>query len=92
MKQLRTNSKNPLFARKGTVVSTIKSWIDYWNRRVKQLTIWDLKLAQISTAAWMLLLAKVFPQIMELSIWWFVLVIALCAPWVIYVFWLKKSK
>ncbi len=81
-----------MFVRKGTIVSTIMSWIDYWNSRVKQLTIWDVKLAQISTAAWMLLLVKIFPQKMELSIWWFVLDIALCAPWVIYVFLLRRSK
>ncbi len=73
-------------------MSTIKSWIDYWNSRVKQLTIWDLKLAQIWAGAWMLLLVKVFPRMVEPSIWWFVLVIALCAPCVVYVFLLRKSK
>lgn len=73
-------------------MSTIENWIDHWNSRVRQLTIWDMKLAQIWTAAWMLLLVRIFPQIMELSIWWFVLVIAFCAPWVIYVFFLRKSE
>ena len=61
-------------------VGTLESWIGYWNRKVKRFTIWDLKLAQIWTAAWILIFAKLVPQIMQLSIWWFVLIMILCAP------------
>ena len=66
--------------------------MDYWNGKIRQMTIWDMKLAQIWTAAWILVLAKLIPQIMELSVWWFVGVILLLAPWVIHVFFLGKSK
>jgi hypothetical protein len=61
-------------------VSTLERWIGYWNRKVKGFSIWDLKLAQIWTAAWILIFVKLFPQITQLSIWWFVLIMLLCAP------------
>ena len=70
-------------------MNAIVSWIDFWDRKVKQFTIWDLKLAQIWTAAWVLILIKIFPQIMQLSIWWFVAILVLCAPRLIYLLWMK---
>ena len=42
--------------------------IEFWDRKVKELTIWDLKLVQIWTFAWALLIVKIFPCIVELSI------------------------
>ena len=69
--------------------NALLSWIESWNRKVSQFSIWDVKLAQIWTAAWLLLLLKLFPQIMQLSAWWFVLVIMLCAP---RIFWLLFRK
>ena len=71
-------------------MNTIMSWIDYWNRKVKQCTIWDVKLAQIWAAAFMLIIVKIFPQIMQLSVWWFVAIMALCAPR-LFVVWFKKD-
>ena len=71
-------------------MNTVTSWIDYWNRKVKQCTIWDVKLAQIWAAAFMLIIVKIFPQIMQLSVWWFVAIMALCAPR-IFVVWFKKN-
>ena len=70
-------------------MNTVVNWIDYWDRKVKQFTIWDLKLAQIWTAAWVLILIKIFPQIMQLSVWWFVAILVLCAPRFIYLLWKK---
>ena len=61
----------------------LMSWIDFWNRRVQKMNIWDLQLAQVWTAAWVLLFAKIFPQIMQVSIGWFVLVMVLCLPWLV---------
>ena len=61
-------------------VGTLTSWIEYWNRKVERFTIWDVKLVQLSSAAWVLILVKIFPQIMQVSIWWFVLIVLLCAP------------
>jgi len=68
------------------------SWIDYWNQKVKQFTIWDLKLAQTWTAAWILILVKIFPQIMQLSVWWFVLIAIFCAPRLFVVMFKKNSQ
>ena len=73
-------------------MNIVMSWIDFWNRKVKQFTIWDLKLAQIWTAAWVLLIVKVFPQIMQLSVWWFVAIIVLCAPCLFYIVFLKENS
>ena len=72
-------------------MNTVMSWIDYWNRKVKQFTIWDLKLGQVWTAAWILIIIKIFPQIMRLSVWWFVAIIVLCAPRLFYVLCMKKN-
>lgn len=66
-------------------MNTFARWIDFWNRKVRQFSIWDVKLAQLWTAAWLLVLVKIFPQIMELSIWWFVAVIVLCVPRLYYI-------
>ena len=44
----------------------------FFDRRARRLGIIDTKLAQAATIAFALAVVKVFPQIMELSIWWFV--------------------
>ena len=72
-------------------MNTVIGWIDFWNRKVKQFTIWDLKFAQIWTAAWVLLIVKIFPQIMQLSVWWFVALIVLCAPYLFYIVWVRNE-
>ncbi len=70
---------------------SVTSCVDYWNRMVMKFTIVDVKLAQIWAAAWTLVLVKIFPQIMQLSVWWFVLLAALCAPRLFYVGFHKKT-
>ena len=72
-------------------MNTVRGWIDFWNRKVKDFSIWDVKLAQIWTAAWLLVAVKIFPQIMELSIWWWVALIALCIPRFCYILAIRKS-
>ena len=78
-------------AKKGNAMNTVMSWIGYWNRKVKQFTIWDLKLAQLWTAMWILIIVKIFPQIIQISVWWFVVIAVLCAPRLFYVLWIKKN-
>ncbi len=73
-------------------MSTLEGWIDYWNRMVKRFTIFDVKLAQIWAAAWTLALVRIVPQIMQVSVWWFVLLAALCAPRLFYVGFYKKTS
>jgi hypothetical protein len=57
----------------------VMSWIDYWNRKVKAFTIFDVKLAQGAAMGIMLIIVKLFPQIMSLSIWCFVAFAVICA-------------
>lgn len=44
----------------------------FFDKRARRLGIIDTKLAQAATIAFALAVVKLFPQIMELSIWWFV--------------------
>ena len=64
--------------------------IDNLNKRVKKLTIFDLKLAQWTAVFFGLIVVKFFPQIMNISIWWFVVLGILSAIKPFYAFWVKK--
>ena len=44
----------------------------YWNRKVKKFDIYDVKFAQMAAMCFALVLAKLVPQILDVSIWWFV--------------------
>ena len=46
--------------------------IRFFNDRVRKLTIFDIKLAQGAAMAVMLVIVKLLPPIMNVSIWWFV--------------------
>ena len=59
-------------------------------RRVRRFDIFDVKLAQLSAAFFMLIIAKLIPGIMSISIWWFVALLVLCAAKPVYVFWFKE--
>lgn len=56
----------------------ITLWMEYWNRQVRKFTIIDVKLAEGTAVAFTLILVKLFPQILSLSIWWFVAALLLC--------------
>jgi hypothetical protein len=60
------------------------------DKRVKKFGIIDVKLAQGAAMFVALIIAKLIPQIMDLSIWWFVLLLVICAIRPAYVFWLKE--
>jgi hypothetical protein len=49
------------------------------NERVKRFGILEMKLAQGAAMGFTLVLAKLFPEIMTISLWWFVLFALLCA-------------
>lgn len=72
-------------------MNAVISWIDYWNRKVRRLTIVDLKLIQVASMAIILIVVKLLPQIMSLSIWWFVALLTICALRPAYVFWLQDD-
>ena len=60
------------------------------NQRVKKLGIIDLKLAQGAAMFFALVIAKLIPDVMDLSIWWFVAMLVICAIRPFYAFWLMK--
>jgi hypothetical protein len=73
-------------------MNTMLSWVDYWNRQVKKCTILDIKLAQLWAVGFILIIVKLLPQIMELSVRWFVGVMAVCVPRFAYVLWVKEGE
>jgi len=58
-------------------------WIAFWDRQVKKFGIIDGKFAQTAAMLFAIILVKLFPVILELSIWWFVIGCLLCVlrPW-----------
>ncbi len=64
--------------------------IDNMNKRVKKLTLFDVKLAQWTAIFFALIIVKLIPQIMEINSGWFVVLGILSAIKPIYAFWIKK--
>ncbi|MCK4453111.1 hypothetical protein KAU59_02030 [candidate division WOR-3 bacterium] len=64
--------------------------IDDMNSRVKKLNIFDIKLVQGCAMFVVLIIVKLIPQIMTINIWWFVVLLVLCAIRPLYVFCIKK--
>jgi hypothetical protein len=57
------------------------------NQRVKKFGIIDVKLAQCTAMFVALIIVKLIPQIMSINIWWFVVLLVLCAVKPFCVFW-----
>ncbi len=72
-------------------MTAVMSMIDYWNRKVKKFTIFDVKLIQGAAMAFALIIVKFFPQIMSLSVWWFVAFAVVCALRPAYAIWVKEG-
>ncbi len=64
--------------------------IENINQRAKKFGIIDLNLAQGAAMFFTLIIAKLIPGIMDLSIWWFVALLIICEVRPFYVFWIKK--
>ncbi|MCJ7583018.1 MAG: hypothetical protein MUP98_21075 [Candidatus Aminicenantes bacterium] len=64
--------------------------IQYFNNRIKKFTIFDLKLAQGAALFFVLILVKIFPEIMSLHIGWFIGLSILFALRPAYVLFIKK--
>jgi hypothetical protein len=73
-------------------MTAVMSVIDYWNRKVEKFTIFDVKLAQGAAMGVALIIVKLFPQIMSLSIGWFVAFAVICALRPLYVMYLKDHS
>ncbi|MDH3197943.1 MAG: hypothetical protein OEO21_06855 [Candidatus Krumholzibacteria bacterium] len=52
---------------------------EYFDTRARRLGILDTKLAQAAAICFAIVIVKLIPQIMQLSIWWFVALAILCA-------------
>ncbi|MFB0524103.1 MAG: hypothetical protein ACETVZ_01080 [Phycisphaerae bacterium] len=64
--------------------------LEYMDQRVKRFSLIDIKLAQGAAMFLALIVAKLIPQIMDISIWWFVVLLVLCAAKPFCVFWFEK--
>lgn len=64
--------------------------IQYFNERVKGFNIFDIKLVQGIGIFVALILAKLIPGIMDISVWWFVALLVLCTIRPLYVVFIKK--
>ncbi len=62
-------------------------FLENMDQRVKKFGIVDVKLAQGAAMFFALIIAKLVPQIMEVSVWWFVVLLIGCAMRPAYVFW-----
>jgi hypothetical protein len=60
------------------------------NERVKKMNIFDVKLSQACAILVALIVVKIVPQIMSISIAWFVVLLVLCAIRPLYAFYIKK--
>ena len=60
------------------------------DKRVKKFDIIDVKLAQGAAMFIALIIAKLIPDIMDISIWWFAALLIICAAKPFYVFWFKE--
>jgi hypothetical protein len=65
-------------------------FLEDMTRRVRKFDIIDVKLAQGAAMFFALIIAKIIPDIMDLSIWWFVVLLIICAIKPVYVFWIKQ--
>jgi len=64
--------------------------LEAMNQRVKKFSLIDIKLAQGAAMFFALIIAKIIPDIMDLSIWWFVGLLIVCAIKPFYAFWFKE--
>lgn len=63
--------------------------IGYLNQRLRNMDVFDVKLAQLAAMFLTLFIVKLVPEIMTISIWWFVGLVILSTIKPFYAFWLK---
>jgi len=64
--------------------------IENMNERVKKFSFFDVKLIQGMVISAALVIVKLIPQILDISVWWFVALFVICALKPCYVFYIKK--
>ena len=65
--------------------------IQYFNKRIKLMNIFDLKLAQIVAALAMWILIKIFPVLTKVDFAWLIIPIVLISIRLFYVVFAKKE-
>ncbi|HHI87717.1 MAG TPA: hypothetical protein ENK03_02120 [Candidatus Cloacimonetes bacterium] len=65
--------------------------IDYFNKRMKLMNIFDMKLAQLASALLLWVAIKVFPVLTKVDYFWLVIPLVLIAIRLFYVFFVKKD-
>ncbi len=63
--------------------------LEFMNERVEKLSIFDIKLVQGAAMFVVLIIVKLIPQIMDINIWWFVILLVVCSIRPVYVFFIK---
>lgn len=53
--------------------------VQFWNERVRRMNIFDVKLVQLAAICAALVIVKLVPAIMSVSIWWFVALMIISA-------------
>jgi len=64
--------------------------LNYMNERVKKFSILDVKLAQGVGIFVALIIVKLIPQIMDINIRWFVVLLVICVIKPFYVLFIRK--
>ena len=64
--------------------------LEEMTQRVKKFSLIDVQLAQVAAMFSTLIIAKLIPDIMDVNIWWFVVLLIICAIKPFYVFWFKE--
>jgi len=64
--------------------------IEFFNDRIKRFNIFDLKLLQASSIFFVLALVKLYPEIMEINIWCFIVLAIICAIRPLYLVFIKR--
>jgi len=59
------------------------------DERVRRFGVWEIKFAQAAAMFLALVVAKLVPQILTISVWWFVIAAALCGIRPFYVFFVR---
>jgi hypothetical protein len=72
-------------------MNIILKLIDYWDRKAKKFGILELETVQGATMGFTLILVKIFPQILRLSVWWFIALFVVSGAPLSYVLWFKKN-
>ena len=66
--------------------------IELMNRRVRSLSLLDIKLAQGCAIFLTLILVKLIPEIISINMWWFIGLLFLCAIKPVYAFFSRMES